>query len=101
MNYFSNQFHPVANSFDSNHGVNGSSNSNNILVHDQLKRKKRARHPELWKRNNYQRKQLKDKGACKCTRKCFQTVSEADRLTIKTEFAALNKKKQDEYLLDL
>jgi hypothetical protein len=82
--------------------MNNSSSATPIVTTDpSLKRKKRARHPELWKRNNYQRKQLKDKGACKCTRKCFERVSEMDRFRIKNEFGGLNKKKQDEYLLDL
>ena len=78
--------------------------SNNALlsyIDPQYKRRKRARHPELWKRNNYKRKQLKDKGACNCTRKCFQRVDEIERNKIKLEFSALSKTKQNEYLLGL
>jgi hypothetical protein len=66
-----------------------------------LKRRKRARHPELWKRNNYVRKQLKDKGACDCTKKCFTLIPLQDREESKQLFASLNKKSQDQHLLSL
>ncbi len=60
-----------------------------------LKRRKRQRQPEKWKRNNYTRKVLKDKGACSCMRKCFDLIPESERTRIKTEFATLSKAKQD------
>ena len=64
-------------------------------------RRKRVRHPERWKRNNYTRKVLRDKGACSCTRKCFEKINSNDRETIKQHFATLSKTQQDQLLLQL
>ena len=64
-------------------------------------RRKRARHPELWKRNNYRRKVLKDKGPCTCTRRCCENIDDVTRANIKSLFSQLSKVRQDEMLLSL
>ena len=64
-----------------------------------MTRKRRPRRPETWKRNNYRRKVLPDKGACRCQKQCYSNIPEYERLRIREEFSILPKVRQDHMLL--
>lgn len=68
---------------------------------DKPEKRKRERHPDSWKRNNYQRKPLKEKGPCSCPRRCFERIPEAYRFLIRQRYQTMPAKDRDRFILSL